>query len=669
MDIMKSLCFSQRNFRCLFGMCLLLLCLEACAAPLPRQTGIHERADIDLPVEESTVAGGVHLPSPQLPAGMQATSPPPAMPAAQRQKAAGKITYRVRFESPEDKALIAPLQAASLLVRLEKSPPEDLMGLEIRIDKDIAEAGRVMQAFGYYNGSVEKNIDLQSRPVTVTLRLLPGSRYRIGMSPIQYAGGQTPLHAPATLADVGLEVGSPAVASDVLDAVERVPDVLKLHGYPLARVEQSQYVLNTSERVLNTYVAVDQGPLASMGDVRVEGTESVKPSYFHKLRPWRVGRLWNEDILQAYRETLSQQGLFRSIVMKPVPARPEEGDGSSSDAKNAHIQRYDVLISVADAPQHSVGGGVNYETDRGPGVQAFWEDRNLFSEGERLRADLSIWQDKQDARLSFRKPAFLDRDTTFIAEAWLRGEDTDAYRQRAAFAGAGVERRLSRRWWVSVRGTLEGGELEDATHAAEAYSMVGLPVVLRTDYTNNLLNPTQGVRATLTASPYIGHYGDDFMAGYTRLDMSAYLPVTDRLVLAARAAGGSILRDDAQTVPAAIRFYAGGGSSVRGYDYQSLGPRDKHGDPLGGASFLETSLEARFMVTQEIGIVPFLDGGNVYASSCPDPGKEGMQWGAGLGFRYHTAIGPLRVDVATPLNPRSGDSTPVFFYISIGQSF
>ena len=137
--------------------------------------------------------------------------------------------------------------------------------------------------------------------------------------------------------------------------------------------------------------------------------------------------------------------------------------------------------------------------------------------------------------------------------------------------------------------------------------------------------------------------------------------------LAGRAAAGSLTGENVRNIPASLRFYSGGGGSVRGYKYQSLGPHDRNGDPLGGLSFTDVSLEARFRITESFGIVPFVDGGMVYETTMPDWGRD-LSWGVGLGFRYYTLIGPIRLDIATPLQDR--DNNKAFqIYLSIGQAF
>lgn len=633
-------------------------------------SGLSRSVESSCPLPQETLA------PPVLPAALQGSAQPlETGRASVHASAESSLPYTTKFSAPKLPQAVELLEKNSLLVRLQSTPPPDRMGLDYRINKDEAEAQNILQSLGYYSGTVHSTVDEGQKPVLVCLNLAPGPQYTMGSTPIYYSG-KMGSKAPQNLYELGLGKDAPAAADTVLEAVDSVAQWLKAHGYPLARVDASHYYVDKEKHLLDAEIVAVQGPYARMGKVLVEGTDTVSPEFLNRLRTWREGRVWNENKLELYRNELTEQGLFRSISLEAVPALASSpvSPPTSADAANPNVvdtaPLYDVLLRVADAPQRTIGGGVNYESDQGIGGQAFWEHRNLLGSGEHLRTELSLWEKKQNARLSFSKPAFLQRDQALTAEAWLRSEDTDAYFQQAAWAGAGIERRLSRFWWASVKASAEGGELRDPVNKRQGYTMFGLPLGLRFDNTRNLLDSTSGVRAKLAVTPYEGQYGEAFNALHSRLDASAYLPLKQdkSAVLAARVSTGSLMRDDALTVPASIRFYSGGGGSVRGYAYQSLGPRDANGDPLGGASFLEMSFEARIKITEDIGIVPFLDGGNAFEDRVPRPDKEALRWGAGIGFRYYTSIGPLRLDLATPLNPRKDDA-PFFVYISIGQSF
>ncbi len=198
------------------------------------------------------------------------------------------------------------------------------------------------------------------------------------------------------------------------------------------------------------------------------------------------------------------------------------------------------------------------------------------------------------------------------------------------------------------------------------YYIAALPLSLTYDGSDDLLNPTKGFRLGGRLSPELSLLGTAFGYARTQLDASAYTPLGDKVVLAGRVRLGTILGAPRDAIAPSRRFYAGGGASVRGYGYQAIGPRDPNNDPIGGRSLTEFSIETRVKVWGSFGLVPFFDGGNIYTS--PLPKFTGLRYGAGLGVRYYSNFGPIRVDVGTPINPQKGDSR-VAVYVSLGQAF
>ena len=201
------------------------------------------------------------------------------------------------------------------------------------------------------------------------------------------------------------------------------------------------------------------------------------------------------------------------------------------------------------------------------------------------------------------------------------------------------------------------------------FRSVGIPLSVKYDSTDNLLDPTRGVRVTASVSPYPTFLGSTIGVVQSKAALSAYYALDEdaRYVLAGRVGLGSIAGEELSDIPATRRFYAGGGGSVRGYAYRTLSPLGPDGRITGGRSLFEGSVEARIKLTDTIGVVPFFDAGMAFESAVPNF-KQRLQMAAGLGLRYYTAIGPIRLDVAAPLNPRKGDK-PVAVYISIGQAF
>ena len=622
------------------------------------------------------------LPAPNLPpqlsaAAAQNAAPPPPPAAAQ-----STIDYNVTATSPPVPELAAAFLENNSLSRLQNVPLHTLPGLFQRLKNAAREAQDLSHAQGYYDGEVHaalKGPDGKDLPrdasipqtksesggqrpqITAELTFAPGPLYHMGRTtvapaaPDQVAGRPTEAKLPRTLADAGLPEGAPAVSSAVLAAVDAVLGIYHDNGYPRAAIASTRYTLDHAQKTLEAEVTVNAGEFAFMGDIALEDEGWIKESYLKCLRTWEPGEPWNQAKVEAYREALRRTGLFQSIDLDPAA----EAD--------AHGRRA-VQTVLTPAPARTVGGSINYDTSFGIGVQAFWENRNYTKRGDLLRAEASVWQDLQEVVAKYRLPFAFGRDVDFIAQAGAVHQNTDAYELEAARAAAGIEYRFSPHWSFTAQGTAEGGRAKPPDEPRRSYMMLGLPLGANYSSANSLLDATRGSRMMFNLTPYNGFYDGNFTTLRSRLDLQHFQPLVgeDTLVLAMRASMGSLWGADSQNVPPSIRFYSGGGGSVRGYAYQSLGPRDSDNDPLGGKALLEVSVEPRWKVSETWGLVAFLDGGMVY-DDFKDYGRD-MRWGAGVGFRYYTAIGPVRFDVATPLNPRDDDST-LQFYISIGQSF
>ena len=460
---------------------------------------------------------------------------------------------------------------------------------------------------------------------------------------------------PQSLEDAGLAPGSPAVADDVLAAVDRVRAMFRNRGYPQAVVISNRFFLNNEDRLLDAEIRVLPGPFMRMGALEVHENSSVPLEYLQAKQTWREGEAWNQDKLEAYRDALRQTGLFLTIDLDPAQAEDASGNRP-------------VLAALTAAPERTVGGALKYDTSFGPGIQGYWEHRNLTGRGDSLRVELPIWADMQELTAKYRLPFFQRPDQDFIAQAGVLNQDLDAYELQAGRIAMGIERRLSRRWIVTAQGSAEAGSLKDPEKPRREYVMFGLPLSANFDSTHSLLDATDGGRASFSLAPYNGEYGGNFTALRSRVDLQRFIPLVgeDTLVLALRGALGTLTGADADEVPPSVRFYSGGGGSVRGFEYQSLGPRNDKDDPLGGSALTEISVEPRLRFSDTWGMVAFLDGGMAY-DDAGDLATD-LRWGAGAGIRVYTAIGPVRFDVATPLNPRDDDD-PIQFYISIGQSF
>lgn len=569
----------------------------------------------------------------------------------------GDIPYEVEITGADDD-LEDSMEDVGLLYRLQEEPPGTFLGLRRRLDTDLEKFQEVLRSQGYYKGSVSGSIDREADPVQVTVTVEPGPRYSIDAFTVHYRDQPPPPGAPLSLADVPLERGAPADADAILEVVDDLPQALMVRGYPFAKVVDTRYTVNHDQIVLRADVGMNTGPKARFGQVSIAGLEDVKEDYLHTLAPWERGAEWDEDEVEAYRAALLSTGLFRSLRLSHPDQVAEDGT-------------LPIDIEAVEAKHRTLGAGVHYSSDLGFGVTAFWEHRNYFGRDEDIRVELDLSQQNQELTTTFLKPAFLRPDQSLVAEASLQNEQTDAYDRLGFDISGGIERTFGELWTVGGGLSLEIAQITEGDEEEQNVLLAGIPLTALRDSTDDPLDPTLGSRIGASITPYAGTVDSSFVA-FTRSEVTAavyYSPLeSDRLTLAARGAFGTIAGEDLETIPADKRFYTGGGGSVRGFEFQKIGPLDDNGDPTGGRSKFEASLEARIKVTESIGVVPFFDAGQVFRTQFPDFGRE-IRYAAGLGFRYYTAIGPIRLDVATPLNPREDVDDAYQFYISIGQAF
>lgn len=566
------------------------------------------------------------------------------------------IPYVARIEGKLPGKLKALLEASSGLIANKDRPPASLAALRKRVADDVQRFNQVLQSEAYYDGRIDTTTDTAVQPAQVTLSITPGPRFRLETYEIVYEPGPPPAEAPRQASDVGIKIGAYATASPLVEAERALLQRLSELGHPHARFIERRYVADRAARSVRATVRVDAGPAMTLGPLHIEGLERVRQSYVERLVQWHEGRTFDSRELQRVRSLLTGTQLFAAVGIE----REEPPAGS---------QAIPVRVTLKERKRRSVGVGASYATDEeGFSGQLSWEHRNLFGRGEslRLRADGSMIRQSVDAR--FRKPHFLNRRQAIVADTRLRRETAEAFDELSLSSFAGIERRFADHWMITAGPALVLAELEQDGNR-DRYLLLGLSSTLIYDTRDDELDPTKGIRASLAVAPYVSVAGTETRFVATNATLAGYqrLVESGRFVLAGRGRLGSIQGSNRSAVPANMRLYAGGGGSVRGYAFRTLGPLDGDDNPLGGRSAVELNTELRTRLTESLGLVTFVDGGQVYDELAPTFDND-LQWAAGLGARYFTGFGPLRFDIAFPLNGRDVDD-PFQFYISIGQAF
>lgn len=609
---------------------------------------------------------------------------------ASRVFASDPLPYTLTLVPTGDAAIDQAIADASLLARLREEVPLGPFALIARAESDAARFDLILRSFGHYDADIQVRIDgrgiddpdllslLDARPpappAALVVSLTPGPLYRLGL--VRLDGPVT----EAARSAFTLTPGDPARAADVLAAGESVLDALREEGFPLAQVPAPEVLVDHDSRTMEVVFRAEPGPRLPLGEIHVIGLERLREPAALRRLGLTAGEPYSPSRLEQARRDLLAGGVLAWARLTP---------GAEPDSQG----RLPLTLELAERPPRVIRLAGAFSSDEGLTLSSSWTHRNLFGGGEQLtlRADIGQIGEADPNALSYlasgslRLPDLWARDLDLRLDLGAVNESLDAYDREAVTAGAILERRFTR--WRRPRGQLRGSAgiaFERARIAqngpARDYQLLSLPLTIGYDSSDAPLDPRRGLRLAAQVTPaqvLEGEASGFFLARaavFSYLDLSSLLragqrddrPGAAQNVLAGRLVLGSIVGAPPQEVPPDWRFYAGGGGSVRGYPYQSIGPRTPFGSPAGGDGLLEVALELRRHLGQRWGAVAFADAGAVSEDGIPGTGA--LSIGIGLGLRYFTPIGPVRVDIATPLDHSVGGS-PIQLYIGIGQAF
>lgn len=579
---------------------------------------------------------------------------------------AGQVRAEIRYETDFSTLDDAGLEGAadiilglSQLEQRKDDPIESVSLLRRRASGDVQRIREVLRSEGYYDSRVRFEIEeppADDQPAKAILQLERGPPYLLESFVLSFASPAQERAADGiSYESLGVKMGERARADMIVSAERQLITRLGRQGYPFARALDRDVVVDHETRSVAATLEIDSGQPTVFGPLAIEGLSDVDADVVRRAVSWKEGERYDTRKVAETRQALSGLDLFSSVS---VSAQQDRRDGETVP----------MQVALTESPPRSIGGGVKYSTSEGVGVRAFWRHRNFFGGGEELRIQGDASEQVYGAEINLGKPAFLDNDNRLDLGAYARDENYDAYDAQRVGTGATLTRQFGGPYMGSLGVTLEQSRITDNT-GTNSFTLLGFPVKGEYNTTDDLLNPTSGGKLTLTATPYTGIIGSDANFLVLRADDTVHYALDEekKYVLAGRISVGSILGATRTDIPADKRFYAGGGDTVRGYDFQSVGPRDAELNPVGGSSMMAGSVEFRARVWEDIGLVTFLDGGNVYRTEMPDFGED-ILFGAGVGLRYYTPIGPLRFDIAVPLDKREGDSA-FQIYLSLGQAF
>ena len=572
-----------------------------------------------------------------------------------------------------------------------------------QVDQELL--GNLLRTYGYYDGQVVRTIAEESdetgssaasgasatsrrlaraeRPAaantgprgqrsadlrTVRFNVIPGERYRFGN--FDFGALETALDKELLRSSFALSSGDFVSGDAIVTQRYALDEALGENGYPFAEIDDPQLLVDHARVEADLTLPVRPGGKYVVGEVISDDPEFLSGTHLATIARFDEGDVIKRSEIADMRRAVVATGIVSSVTITPREVQPPQGDIPGVAALDVNLERGKL---------RTIAGAVGYGTEEGVRVQASWEHRNLFPPEGALSVRGVLGTQEQLGGVSFRKSNFGGRDRIFNVDAYASRIDSPAFDARTIALETSYERlstflfQKKSSWSAGlelIASSERPPEVDNLTQPRETFYIAAVPLFAQYDTSDDLLDPTEGMRLSGQLSPEISR-SDGRNSTYlrARFDLSTYNRVSERVVLAARVAFGAIPGTDLNRIAPSRRLYAGGGGSVRGYGYREIGPRDDAGEPSGGRSLVEGAVEARIgtgLLDGAISVVPFVDAGSVSSAIRPDFAE--IKVGAGLGLRYNSGFGSLRLDVGVPLNPDPGDN-PVAVYVSLGQAF
>lgn len=583
--------------------------------------------------------------------------------------------YTVAITVNATGAVEGAVRNASALLADQNEPASGAAGLLAKARGDYRRIVAALYNEGYYGGTASIRVGgveaanlapdvTLPDPVDVTIVVDPGPLFRFNS--VNIVNQAQPTSDPDDYVEPpssrGFGAGEIARSSVILAAEQLTLEAWRQQGHAKAVIVSRDVVADHATTSVDVTITVNPGPRAAFGAVTVTGTETLDPEFVRRQTGLVEGEEYDPDELALAQKRLDRLEVFRA-------ARLEAAESIGADG----LLPYNLIVQ--ELPGRRFGVGATYSTVDGLGLEAFHLWRNLFGQAERLRLDArvaSIAWPIDTANFdyffggTFTKPGVFTPDTDLIAAISAERTIYPTFTETSASGRVGLTHIFSDQITFEGGAQFELNRFDDAFGTRD-FKTLGLYGGAVLDFRDDSVNATSGWYGAVNLEPFYelnyGNAGAQITAeGRTYFGFGE----DDPFVLAGRLKAGLTLGPSLAEIPPDKLFFAGGGGSVRGYAYKSIGVDNGAGIITGGRYLLEASIEARAKVTQDIGVVGFVDGG--YVAADVFPGIEDLRLGAGLGVRYYTGLGPLRADFAIPLNKKAGDPDYAI-YVGIGQAF
>ncbi|MFV0411167.1 MAG: autotransporter assembly complex protein TamA [Paracoccus sp. (in: a-proteobacteria)] len=571
-----------------------------------------------------------------------------------------------------DEKLEKPIRSASLIggaLAEDRVTGQDILAAA---RGDYARILGVMFDQGYFSAIIDITLDgveaAEIAPLDapdyigeVVVTVDPGPRFAFGRADL------APL-APGMQVLRAYRVGEPAGTGTIKKATSQAISDWRDASHAKAAVADQEIIADHEVARLESRVDLDPGPLVTFGPLHTTGNERLSTRRLLKIAGHPEGETFTPEKLEDMRKRLRRSGIFSAITL--VEAETLNPDNSM-----------DVGLTVVEQKLRRIGAAFEISNVDGAMLSAYWLHRNLLGGGERFRVDAQVGDvdtttngDGLDYSFGVRieRPATLNPDTTGYFRVRLDEENEPEYYLKSAEVGLGFAYIRNERLTADIELQYAADRIRYGDDEFD-YQVIALPGSVIWDRRDDIKNAREGFWLSGGATPFLG-FQDTGSGLQMTVEGRVYHSVMtdDRLTFAGRARLGTVFGPDILDVPPTYLFFSGGGGSVRGQPYESLGfdiPLEGSTDEafVGGQSILTLNFEARYRIGEKLGAVAFFDAGQIWDDSAWQ-GARKWHAGTGVGVRYDTRVGPLRFDVATPIHGNDNDSK-VQLYLGLGQAF
>lgn len=507
----------------------------------------------------------------------------------------------------------------------------DQRAVRFALEQAPTEITEALNAFGFYEPRVATELDTGGECWQAAIRIEPGNPVLLRNVSIDISGAAATSDPMQNLIGrSGIAPGVPLNHGDFENLKRGLLDLARNRGYAQARLVESRIDIYPDELAADVTLRFESGPRYSIGEVTVS-QDVLEPEFVNEFHELASGQPFDNRLLTNAFLDLTNSGYFSTVDVRALPA----------DSATLTIP---VHIQLTPAPRRIIGYGVGFATDTGPRLRFERSIRRFNRQGHQLTIDARVSPVISELTSTYRLPLNNPRFNWLNFTLGARREETDTSLARSVEAGA---RRVVDRpggWSRSQFLSLIIEDFEVGVQSGRPHLLIpGIDWTrLRGD---DALRPDAGSKLSfeLRAADDSILSDSSFLQGISSVKWIRTIGQRNRILL--RGHAGYLQEDDFNELPPSIRFFAGGDQSVRGFDYESLGPVDENGDVIGGTRLIELSAEFEHEIKPRWSLAVFADGGNAFNRTDLE-----MRTGAGFGARWRSPLGPIRIDVAWPVN-------------------